>query len=83
MTLSLYTLAPPKFDFEGLYRSIDAMETEVRDGELVHVVPAEVIRPHVQEKKKAEVGTAFTSYFPWEQVIHRGKFSKLVPKKSI
>ena len=45
----------PKFDFDSLYRSLEALETEVVDGKVVQVEAAEVVVRQVQEKKKSEV----------------------------
>ena len=45
----------PKFDFDGLYRSIDLLETECVDGELRWVEPPEVVKQQVQVKKEIEV----------------------------
>ena len=45
----------PKFDFDGLYRSIDLLEAECVDGELRWVEPPEVVKQQVQVKKEIEV----------------------------
>lgn len=69
--LYMYVSAAPKYDFDSLYRSIDALETEVVNGEIVKVEPLEVIRSNVQEKEKVEVNTctvrlrAQFSMFEW------------------
>jgi len=45
----------PKFDFDGLYKSIESLETQVVNGEVVPVVYEELTKHNLPVKRVVEV----------------------------